>query len=445
MSPCLKILVSRQTDCQGNLSSGVQFQRTPELDGIRGVAALMVVFYHAFFWSMTAGTWSGVSRLVASITQIGWLGVDLFFVLSGFLISSVLLRTKGKARYFKNFYARRALRILPVYYGLLVVLTFLNPARNFTFVLISLVFLSNMAPLLNVPMQYGPLWSLSVEEHFYLGWPLIVFLFSPTALTIISSAVVLLEPLVRLWGFARGSDIFGLSWYRFDGLALGSLAAIFAQSRYRSRRSLTAFAIISAVIAGAFSIVGHPFGIWTRTHPVGAALQFTCSELIFIAFIAIVVAWSGTQFTLLLRVPVLRFLGEISYCLYVVHVLIFQLWDELIKYGMFSFASQSRLDRICLSFLLHSPINRRCGHVTSVSRESHLRLKRNFAECSRNTWRGFPRAMASSARSLRDRGPAKWRRFVPWKLRMMARTGVGRPGILPRACPHRRRLRYPGR
>src|ERR1017187_2368035 len=146
----------------------------PELDGLRGIAALMVVFYHAFFWSMGKGGWPFFPRLVASVTQFGWLGVDLFFVLSGFLITGVLLKAKGKPRFLKLFYIRRALRILPVYYGFLIVLELLSPSRNTSFVLVSFVYLSNAAPLLGVPMIYGPLWSLSVEEHFYLLWPWLV-------------------------------------------------------------------------------------------------------------------------------------------------------------------------------------------------------------------------------------------------------------------------------
>lgn len=81
--------------------------RLTELDGIRGIAVLMVVLYHTLFWSMGGG-WSGLPKLICKITQPGWLGVDLFFVLSGYLISSILFETKDHHNYFRNFYGRRS-------------------------------------------------------------------------------------------------------------------------------------------------------------------------------------------------------------------------------------------------------------------------------------------------------------------------------------------------
>src|SRR6266568_3019473 len=84
--------------------SSRQVNHLPELDGIRGVAVLLVLAYHGFAWSMQNDTWTGFPRLVASLTRPGWVGVDLFFVLSGFLITGILLDSAGRPHYFRNFY-----------------------------------------------------------------------------------------------------------------------------------------------------------------------------------------------------------------------------------------------------------------------------------------------------------------------------------------------------
>src|SRR5437899_1551206 len=97
-------------------------RRIGELDGIRGIAVLMVLAFHMFSYSMLHEHWSGFARAIMLATMPGWLGVDLFFVLSGFLITGILLDTRNDDRYLRNFYARRALRILPLYYVVLLII-----------------------------------------------------------------------------------------------------------------------------------------------------------------------------------------------------------------------------------------------------------------------------------------------------------------------------------
>lgn len=89
--------------------------KMPELDSLRGVAILLVVFYYGFFWSNGLAGLSGAAKLFVSLTRFGWLGVNLFFVLSGFLITGILIDSRAKKHYFRRFYVRRALRILPAF------------------------------------------------------------------------------------------------------------------------------------------------------------------------------------------------------------------------------------------------------------------------------------------------------------------------------------------
>jgi len=149
----------------------------PELDSLRGIAVSLVVCFHSFGFAYGLSGLSGIPRMLVALTMSGWVGVNLFFVLSGFLITGILLDTKSRPDYYQRFYWRRALRILPLYYAVLLLLLILARTglvhRNvsWSFLAVSAVYLANVASLLGVPMQYGVLWSLAVEEHFYLLWP----------------------------------------------------------------------------------------------------------------------------------------------------------------------------------------------------------------------------------------------------------------------------------
>ena len=155
----------------GGQYDGMQARsRMPELDAVRGIAALAVLEFHLLSWDSHAP-----GRLAAGLRAVfrpGWLGVDLFFVLSGFLITGILLDTKGKAptSSFLDFYTRRTFRILPVYYGsaALTVLAALTMGAHIHWPGIALagVFLANLG--VESTVGFGGYWSLAVEEHFYL-------------------------------------------------------------------------------------------------------------------------------------------------------------------------------------------------------------------------------------------------------------------------------------
>src|SRR5690242_7486137 len=130
--------------------------KMPELDSVRGVAILAVFFYHGLFWSNNLVGLSGISRFVVNITRFGWLGVNLFFVLSGFLITGTLEDSKTSRHFFRRFYSRRALRILPAYYALLLFLAVV-PSQNKAYLVLSFFYLSNMAPLLHIRNTYAML------------------------------------------------------------------------------------------------------------------------------------------------------------------------------------------------------------------------------------------------------------------------------------------------
>lgn len=289
----------------------------------------MVMLYHAFSYQMGSESWSGLPKLVAQATKFGWLGVDLFFVLSGFLITGILCDAKSDPHYFRNFYARRALRILPLYYVVLVIILAASQDSG-GFVLLSALYLANLVALFGVPMVYGPLWSLAVEEHFYLIWPLVVRFTTRRALTCISIAFCIGEPLIRAVGFMQGSDTYYYSWFRFDGLAWGALLALLLRHQPASQLSLKRFAAMSGILGGIIFVAGAPFGIMTRQQIVGASLQFTAAQLVFAGFLAAVLATSGTSLAAWLNWRPLRKCGDVSYCLYLIHLMLLQAWDAMI-------------------------------------------------------------------------------------------------------------------
>jgi peptidoglycan/LPS O-acetylase OafA/YrhL len=304
-------------------------RRITELDGVRGIAVLMVISRHAFFSVMGAEGWSGLPRLVAMATKAGWLGVDLFFVLSGFLITGILLDTKRDRHYLRNFYARRALRILPLYYATLLVIFFCYPHAGL-FVLLSFFYLSNVAPLFGVPMAYGPLWSLAVEEHFYLIWPWVVRVTSKRGLAMIAAAICAGEPIIRAIGFAHGSDTYYYSWFRFDGLAWGALLALFFRSSLCTRTRLWQMAGAGALCGLVMFAAGAPFGITTREQAAGATLQYTAAQLVFVGLVAAALGAAGSKLGGLFNWRPLRWCGDVSYSLYLIHMLVFEAWDSAV-------------------------------------------------------------------------------------------------------------------
>src|SRR5436190_3454423 len=216
----------------------------PVLDGLRGLAVMMVLVFH--FVGQMLPT-NGVERAILGVTKYGLLGVDLFFVLSGFLITGILYDAHNKPHYFRNFYMRRLLRIFPLYYGVLALVFFVAPLipllRGPT--LDYLVDRQAWAWLYAVNIYIAEqgdwsfsylehFWSLAIEEHFYLFWPVVVFLLArrPRALIAVSLAAALCAMLARLTG-----SLMGLSWwttyvltpFRLDGLALGAFLAVMAR------------------------------------------------------------------------------------------------------------------------------------------------------------------------------------------------------------------------
>lgn len=307
--------------------------RIDELDGIRGIAILSVLAYHLLSYSQQLLTqnhainWSGLARLVELSTWPGFLGVDIFFVLSGFLITGILLDTKEDSSFLRNFYARRAVRILPLYFAVLLVIAccYANVGR---YIVMSVFFLANLVPFSGI-QALAPLWSLSVEEHFYLIWPWIVKDAGRRKLAAVALTICVLEPIVRVAGAPIWGDGYFYSWTRFDGLACGALIACFARSSKATIK--TALNLSRICIGGALLVLlaGMPFGLLSRQNLVGVAFQYAPAQLFSMAMILASLAVPGSRLTGILRNRVLRLFGDLSYCLYLVHMLVMDGYDAV--------------------------------------------------------------------------------------------------------------------
>jgi peptidoglycan/LPS O-acetylase OafA/YrhL len=324
-------------------------KRLPALDGLRGLAILLVMQLH--FWGIAFG-YAGlpptlaVDRFMSRLFGVGWSGVDLFFVLSGFLITGILYDAKRSYGYFRNFYARRFLRIFPLYYGfialsLLVLPNFgrlagpagVNQLRDtqvwyWTYMVNIGLATTQFHP--HIPIAYGQFWSLAVEEQFYLLWPLVVLLFNRRTLLILCTAlvfgalavrVILLEPVSASFAIFNAPNV--VLPARVDTLALGALLALALRgheelAHYRQGAILVAAATF-AVLATLFITHNGLSGFDRDVQTIG----FSALALFYAALLLLVLT-SGPGATLyrIFTHPTLTFLGRYSYAIYVVHLLI---------------------------------------------------------------------------------------------------------------------------
>lgn len=314
----------------------------PELDTVRGVAVLMVLFFHGFYFSAGAERFHGVERWLLLASAPCWAGVNLFFVLSGFLITGILLESRQRPDYYRNFYLRRALRILPAYYGVLLLVLVASRSGmverhiSWGFLGLSFIYLANVSELFGVPTQYAVLWSLAVEEHFYLLWPTAVRHASRRALPWICGAIVVVCPALRAFYYWRGYQYgAGYTWLVADGLAWGALLALGARGRFSARRSMLRLGVACAALSVLISAALIPFGIASGGRFAGGVMRVSLMNSFFAGMLAIVLVVGTGSWKGILHSRMLRFFGEISYGLYLIHMLAFDFVDRLLgRWGL---------------------------------------------------------------------------------------------------------------
>jgi peptidoglycan/LPS O-acetylase OafA/YrhL len=220
----------------------------PALDGVRGLAILAVFFHHYGAGGIHSA--SAEVRGIATVCGLGWSGVDLFFVLSGFLITGILFETQHDPSYYGKFYARRTLRIFPIYYLFTAITLLIIPPgvwqKGHLFFLVYLGYPAAVIwpALVNLPIRITHLWSLSVEEQFYMLWPWLTRkLQTPRSILRFCAAVGVGSLVARVafpsWAYASLPC-------RMDGLALGAALAILFRGDLWQRCQRSAWALFLA-------------------------------------------------------------------------------------------------------------------------------------------------------------------------------------------------------
>jgi peptidoglycan/LPS O-acetylase OafA/YrhL len=328
-------------------------QQIPQLDGLRGLAVLLVLLAHSAiaFTRVPSFRW---------IDGYGSLGVQLFFVLSGFLITRILLDSKNTPHFFRNFFVRRSLRIYPLYYALLGFVIFSGvvhqhgvPWWPYT------LYLSNVYGHTIQPAPLAPVWSLAVEEQFYLLWPFIVSVLSRRSLERLCFAMIIGAVFLRFSGTLPLHN----TLLQLDALAGGALVACYSEQVARWRPSARFVACLLPLG------VGLSAGVWnnlSQTVQVWSGMALLVVLLDNRAFIST-----------LFRTPPLRYLGKISYGVYLLHSLVFAAFlrshfgQSIIQSGSAGAAALSMLGEFCLALAIAT--------VSFYLFESpFLRLKRHF-------------------------------------------------------------------
>lgn len=323
-------------------------KRIPSLDGVRGIAILLVLLRHSIFAMESAiggPRATGFSSWFLAAGQLTWSGVDLFFVLSGFLIGGILLDARNSPRYFQTFYFRRFYRILPLYFVVVAIFLFQHLpwfaliAKPGRFQPLEIPWWAYATFTQNFWMAYlgtfglnsaGLTWSLAIEEQFYLTIPWIIRKVHLRFLSTVLVAVVVGAPLVRLALRALFGDHGGIACYvltpaRADGLSLGVLCALLV----RRERVWDWLVGRKSSLGLAFGILfcGIAFMTWRRYDAFSDAMTswgYSWLALFYAAFLLLAVVDTGGLLERSLRNPVLMKLGTLAYCLYLIHISVMQ-------------------------------------------------------------------------------------------------------------------------
>jgi peptidoglycan/LPS O-acetylase OafA/YrhL len=304
----------------------------PALDGVRGLAILLVLAHNLNPFS---GHGRSIDRWVEFDSNFGWVGVQLFFVLSGYLISGILLDSRGAPGYYRAFFARRVLRIFPLYYGFLVLCLVIVPGLGLAPERLLAdpehrvwlwCYLINWAePLGRGVAAFPHFWSLAVEEQFYLIWPWVVSRTTPRRLLHVVGALVVVafaaRLAIRLAGLG-GEAAYMFTICRMDALALGAaVAAVLripaARDAVTRRRGGIALGAALVFVVGLVTTGGY-----ARAGFADQVFGYTILAAVFAVVVLLVVldhergrGWLGAIF----RNAVLRSFGTYSYGIYLFH------------------------------------------------------------------------------------------------------------------------------
>jgi peptidoglycan/LPS O-acetylase OafA/YrhL len=373
-------------------------KHVPALDGLRGLAILLVMTFH-FAW--VAPPVGRPAKLLTFFMNFGWTGVDLFFVLSGFLITGILLDSKREPTYFRSFYARRVLRIFPLYYGVLAVTLHVLPhfapydTPPLRLLLHDQWWLWTYSANVSVALRHGEciwnadwlhldmLWSLAVEEHFYLVWPLLVFLLSRRSILKLSVALVALAPLVRWTALDAGvapRTLYCLTVFRVDSLAMGGALAVVVREPEILPRVLRPAKWAAVVAIGTVAVIVARRKFFAHLDPLVDVIGFTAVAVLYGAILLLTVAGpEPSRLRRFLSHPRVTFFGKYSYGAYMLHDLLGPAYGRLFPVDGLERTMGSEVLAFVIYWVLASAMTFACAFVTfRVYEKPFLDLKRFF-------------------------------------------------------------------
>lgn len=340
----------------------VKLKHYNELDGARAIAVIMVMFYHFF---QDINTSNETLLIIKKLSLFGKTGVSLFFVLSGFLITRILLNTKKYNSYFKSFYIRRILRIFPLYYFFLILYYFILPLlperffASFSEQIWYWVFLQNFALTFDWK-SIGPnhYWSLSVEEHFYIFWPLIIYYFPVKKIKWGIISLCIISFFTRIILIKNNIEESQFTFARFDELAIGSFLAVL-ELENRLTKNLKKFLLAFAIFLLPLIFISLRNG---NSSLFESSIKYLVLGLVYGTFVGIIISLNAQNwFKNLLKTNFMRFTGKISFGLYVYHPICFMLIIQYLK-----------ISNLALNFLLSF------GFAYTISIFSYNLLEKKF-------------------------------------------------------------------
>jgi peptidoglycan/LPS O-acetylase OafA/YrhL len=325
-------------DAPGRTEAFPKGGRLQELDGLRGFAILIVFLLHYISSSNAGAMGSAISRF-AALFRLGWTGVDLFFVLSGFLIGGILLDARSSSSYFRTFYYRRAHRILPVYFGLVTIFgltgylgaRIFHPQHPLWFatsipLVVYYLFLQNMVFRSASHFAYYSVvvtWSLCVEEQFYLVSPFLIRYLPIRRLKLALLACVIGAPILRYflfprpqWGFAMA---YTLTPCRADALALGMLSAIAWRGGGKDWLARHTWLLKGGLALLSCAAIAMEKWLPEPRTAFQAAYQYSLIALMYTCLMLLTLVQSDGVLARVTRMKFLRAWGRVSYCVYLIH------------------------------------------------------------------------------------------------------------------------------
>lgn len=365
----------------------------PALDGIRGIAILLVLVFHLF----AGNDHPKSSELIVYLAQLRaacWVGVDLFFVLSGFLITGILYDTQSGRHYFRNFYARRVLRIFPLYYGTLAVVAIAVLLTGCRLLPGFWILVAYLASIVGAPyatcgwLNLNHFWTLSLEELFYLVWPTVIFLAKrPRTIVLVALVASLFSIGLRAYLVLSGHAVnnpyivYAFAPARLDSLLAGGMLAVGLRTRFRDEILRVApFALGLGLLALAALLVKHPTLPWDG----GLAWSVGLYDLLAITFSALIAtALRESKTKRALSVSALRFFGRYSYGMYVFHVILSGIFDARLRASIHAWSGSLLVSVVLTGLILAAMTTLLAVASYRLYEQRWLLLKRHFEDHTR--------------------------------------------------------------